>query len=199
MINRKLYMWSTGIGIALIIALVGVDIIYTNNLTFHTGVDFVSLQEHGIFSGSVWEGSLATALLLGSTNLIMGWLFWTSIVESFFTIVSYQDKNKSVERMDKRTYYTLYFSILSVHILAFAYDLLIRGLPEDIRPKYLFAYDAGTINTLITISIMMILFSFYLQSRQRLIKLDQRSVELGENNVTSTHESLEITTEVKGV
>lgn len=199
MINRKLYMWSTGIGIALIIALIGVDIIYTHNLTFHIGVDFVSLQEHGIFSGSVWEGSLAMALLLGSTNLIMGWLFWTSIVESFFTIVSYQDKNKSVERMDKRTYYTLYFGILSVHILAFAYDLLIRGLPEDIRPKYLFAYDAGTINTLITISIMMILFSFYLQSRQRLIKLDQQGNGLGENNVTSTRESLEITTEVKGV
>ena len=199
MINRKLYLWSTGIGIALIIALVGIDIIYTHNLTFHVGVDFVSLQEHGIFSGSVWEGSLATALLLGSTNLIMGWLFWTSIVESFFTIVSYQDKNKSVERMDRRTYYTLYFSILSVHILAFVYDLLIRGLPEDIHPKYIFAYDAGTINTLITISIMMILFSLYLQSRQRLIKLDQRSVELGENDVTSTYESSEITTEVKGV
>ena len=199
MINRKLYFWSTGIGIALIIALVGVDIIYTHNLTFHTGVDFVSLQEHGIFSGSVWEGSLATALLLGSTNLIMGWLFWTSIVESFFTIVSYQGKNKSVERMDRRTYYTLYFSILSVHILAFAYDLLIRGLPEDIRPKYIFAYNSGTINTLITMSIMMILFSLYLQSRQRLIKLDQRSAELGENDATSTHKSLEITTEVKGV
>ena len=65
MINRKLYLWSTGIGIALIIALVGVDIVYTHKLTFHAGVDFVSLQEHGIFSGSVWEGSLATALLLG--------------------------------------------------------------------------------------------------------------------------------------
>ena len=63
----------------------------------------------------------------------------------------------------------------------------------------MFAYDAGTINTLITISIMMILFSFYLQSRQRLIKLDQQGNGLGENNVTSTRESLEITTEVKGV
>ena len=59
--------------------------------------------------------------------------------------------------------------------------------------------DAGTINTLITISIMMILFSLYLQSRQRLIKLDQQGNGLGENNVTSTRESLEITTEVKGV
>lgn len=198
MINRKLYLWSTGIGIALIIALVGVDIVYTHNLTFHAGVDFVSLQEHGIFSGYVWEGSLATALLLGSTNLIMGWLFWTSIVESFFTIVSYQDKNKSVERMDKRTYYTLYFSILSVHILAFAYDLLIRGLPEDIRPKYILAYDSGTINTLITMSIIMILFSLYLQSRQRLIKLDRQNSELYKKVVTSTNESLEITTQAEG-
>ena len=196
MINRKLYLWSTGIGIALIIALVGVDISYIHNLTFHAGVDFVSLQEHGIFSGSVWEGSLATALLLGSTNLIMGWLFWTSISESLFTIVSYQDKNKSVEKMDKRTYYTLYFGILGVHVLAFAYDLLIRGLPEDIRPKFILAYDSGNINTLITMSFVMILFSMYLQTRQRLIKMDQQG---SEEVTTSTRESLEITTEVKGV
>lgn len=199
MINRKLYLWSTGIGIALIIALVGFDIIYTNNLTFHTGVDFVSLQEHGIFSGSVWEGSLAIALLLGSTNIIMGWLFWTSISESFFTIISYQDKSESVEKLDKRIYYTLYFGILGVHVAAFVYDLLIRGLPEDIRLKYILAYDSGTINTLITMSIITILFSLYLQSRQRLIKLDQQGNEFGENGVTSTHESLEITTEVTGV
>lgn len=198
MINRKLYLWSTGIGIALIIALVGFDIIYTHNLTFHAGVDFVSLQEHGIFSGSVWEGSLATALLLGSTNIIMGWLFWMSISESFFTIISYQDKNESVEKLDKRIYYTLYFGILGVHIIVFAYDLLIRGLPEDIRPKYILAYDSGTINTLITMSIIMILFSLYLQSRQRLIKLDRQNSELYKKAVSSTSESLEIPTQIEG-
>ena len=58
MINRKLFIWSNITGIALILGVLGITFLYNFGILSHEGVDFTTLQKNGIFSGSVWEGSL---------------------------------------------------------------------------------------------------------------------------------------------
>lgn len=64
-------------------------------------------------------------------------------------------------------------------------------------PKFHFAYSSDQIMVLVAVLVLTIIVNFYSNSRKLVSNKYQETNT--NNDVISTHESLEITTEVKGV
>ena len=197
MINRKLYLRSNIIGIAVILVVLGVYFLYKTNVLSHDGIDFVSLRMYGIFSGSLWGGILSSIITLTTSYIVLGWLLWLSIFENIFNIISRRDDTNHIKKLDKSTYRIVWITLLVSHILTFICDLIVKSMPWDNRPKFHFAYSSDQIMVLVVVLVLTIIVNFYSNSRKLISNKYQETNT--SNDVTSTHESLEITTEVKGV
>jgi hypothetical protein len=196
-INRKLYLRSNIIGIAVILVVLGVYFLYKTNVLSHDGIDFVSLRMYGIFSGSLWGGILSSIITLTTSYIVLGWLLWLSIFENIFNIISRRDDTNHIKKLDKSTYRIVWITLLVSHILTFICDLIVKSMPWDNRPKFHFAYSSDQIMVLVVVLVLTIIVNFYSNSRKLISNKYQETNT--SNDVTSTHESLEITTEVKGV
>lgn len=197
MINRKLFIWSNITGIALILGVLGITFLYNFGILSHEGVDFTTLQKNGIFSGSLWGGVLSSIVTLFTSYLVVGWLLWLSIFENIFNIISRRDDTNHIKKLDKNTYRIVWITLLVSHILTFICDLIVKSMPWDNRPKFHFAYSSDQIMVLVVVLVLTIIVNFYSNSRKLVSNKYQETNT--NNDVISTHESLEITTEVKGV
>lgn len=197
MINRKLYLCSNITGIAVILVVLGISFLYDRNVLSHDGIDFISLHFNGIFSGSLWGGILSSIVTLTTSYIVLGWLLWLSIFENIFNIISRRDDIEDVKNSDKSIYRIIWVVLLSSHVLTFICNLVIKSMPWDNRPKFHFAYSSDQIFILTAVLVLTVLVNFYSNSR-KLISNKYQETDTN-NDVISTHESLEITTEVKGV
>ena len=93
----------------------------------------------------------------------------------------------------------MWVTLLVSHILTFICDLIVKSMPWDNRPKFHFAYSSDQIMVLVVVLVLTIIVNFYSNSRKLVSNKYQETNNVTSTNVTSTHESLEITTEVKGV
>lgn len=199
MINRKLFIWSNITGIALILGVLGITFLYNFGILSHEGVDFTTLQKNGIFSGSLWGGILSSIITLTTSYIVLGWLLWLSIFENIFNIISRRDDTNHIKKLDKNTYRIVWVTLLVSHILTFICDLIVKSMPWDNRPKFHFAYSSDQIMVLVVVLVLTIIVNFYSNSRKLVSNKYQETNNVTSTNVTSTHESLEIITEVKGV
>ena len=199
MINRKLYLWSSITGISIMLTVLVISFLYDRNVLSHEGVDFVSLRMNGIFSGSLWGGILSSIIILTTSYIVLGWLLWLSIFENIFNIISRRDDTNYIKKLDKNTYRIVWVTLLVSHILTFICDLIVKSMPWDNRSKFHFAYSSDQIMVLVVVLVLTIIVNFYSNSRKLVSNKYQETNNVTSTNVTSTHESLEIITEVKGV
>lgn len=197
MINRKLYLWSIITDIFIMLTVLVISFLYDRNVLSHEGVDFVSLRMNGIFSGSLWGGILSSIITLTTSYIVLGWLLWLSIFENIFNIISRRDDTNHIKKLDKNTYRIVWITLLVSHILTFICDLIVKSMPWDNRPKFHFAYSSDQIMVLVVVLVVTIIVNFYSNSRKIISNKYQETNT--NNDVTSTHKSLETTTEVKGV
>lgn len=193
MINRKLYLRSNIIGIAVILVVLGVYFLYKTNVLSHDGIDFVSLRMNGIFSGSLWGGVLSSIITLITSHIVIGWLLWLSIFEGIFNLISRRDDIEAVKDSDKSIYRVIWVVLLVSHVLTFICDLVVKSMPWDNRPKFNFAYSSDQILVLVAMSILVLTVMLYRNSRKILLEKGQKKQEVE----TSSGESLN-TTEVEG-